>query len=50
MTKAPDQILDEIDRRVIKIFQVDGRRPNTEIARELHVSETTIRKRVAALV
>src|SRR5260370_15238000 len=48
--RAPGQILDEIDRRVIKILQVDGRRPNTEIARELHVSETTIRKRIAQLV
>ena len=44
------QMLDEIDRRVIKILQADGRRPNTEIARELHVSETTIRKRVSQLV
>ncbi len=48
--RAQDQILDEIDRRVIKILQDDGRRPNTEIARELHVSETTIRKRVSQLV
>jgi len=45
-----DQILDEIDRRVIKILQVDGRTPNTEIARQLRVSETTIRKRIAQLV
>ena len=44
------QALDEIDRRVIKILQEDGRRPNTEIARDLHVSETTIRKRVSQLV
>jgi Lrp/AsnC family transcriptional regulator, regulator for asnA, asnC and gidA len=44
------QVLDEIDRRVIKILQADGRRPNTEIARDLHVSETTIRKRVSQLV
>lgn len=44
------QMLDEIDRRVIKILQADGRRPNTEIARDLHVSETTIRKRVSQLV
>ncbi|MGN6676609.1 MAG: Lrp/AsnC family transcriptional regulator [Streptosporangiaceae bacterium] len=42
--------IDEIDRRVIKILQADGRRPNTEIARDLHVSETTIRKRVSQLV
>ncbi|HEY3906948.1 MAG TPA: Lrp/AsnC family transcriptional regulator [Streptosporangiaceae bacterium] len=50
MNRPADDILDEIDRRVIKILQVDGRRPNTEIARELKVSETTIRKRVAQLV
>ena len=49
-SRPQEEILDEIDRRVIKILQVDGRRPNTEIARELRVSETTIRKRVAQLV
>ena len=43
-------ILDELDQRVIKILQTDGRRPNTEIARELRVSETTVRKRIAQLV
>jgi Lrp/AsnC family transcriptional regulator, regulator for asnA, asnC and gidA len=45
-----DGILDVIDRRIIRILQADGRRPNTEIARELHLSETTVRKRVAQLV
>lgn len=45
-----DDILDELDRQVIRILQSDGRRPNTEIARELRVSETTVRKRVAQLV
>jgi Lrp/AsnC family transcriptional regulator, regulator for asnA, asnC and gidA len=48
--RSRGQLIDEIDRRVIKILQVDGRRPNTEIARDLHVSETTIRKRVSQLV
>jgi Lrp/AsnC family transcriptional regulator, regulator for asnA, asnC and gidA len=43
-------ILDETDQRIVKILQADGRRPNTEIARELHLSETTIRKRIAQLV
>ena len=43
-------MLDEIDRRVIRILQADGRTPNTEIARELRVSETTIRKRITQLV
>jgi Lrp/AsnC family transcriptional regulator, regulator for asnA, asnC and gidA len=35
---------------VIKILQVDGRKPNTEIARELGLSETTVRKRISQLV
>src|SRR5215475_10120444 len=43
-------ILDEVDQRVIKILQIDGRRPNTEIARELGVSETTVCKRISQLV
>lgn len=43
-------ILDEIDQRMIRILQTDGRRPNTEIARELRVSETTVRKRIAQLL
>lgn len=45
-----EAILDEIDQRVIRILQTDGRRPNTEIARELRVSETTVRKRISQLV
>jgi len=48
--RVPEQLLDELDRRVIKILQADGRQPNTEIARALHVSETTVRKRIAQLV
>jgi Lrp/AsnC family transcriptional regulator for asnA, asnC and gidA len=47
---AGASILDEIDQRVIKILQADGRRPNTEIARELRVSETTVRKRISQLL
>lgn len=54
MTTSPpagsEHTLDEIDRRVIKILQADGRTPNTEIARQLRVSETTIRKRIGQLV
>src|SRR5205823_10663748 len=45
-----DSVLDDIDQQVIKILQVDGRRPNTEIAREMGLSETTVRKRIAQLV
>lgn len=42
--------LDEIDRRVIRILQADGRTPGTDIARKLRVSETTVRKRICQLV
>lgn len=45
-----DNTLDGVDRRIIKILQKDGRTPNTTIARELGVTETTIRKRIATLV
>lgn len=45
-----DDVLDEIDKRVIRILQADGRMPNTEIARELRLSETTVRKRISQLV
>ena len=48
--RATEPLLDEIDRRIVKILQVDGRRPNTEIAKELGVSETTVRKRITHLV
>src|ERR1700740_1999030 len=48
--ESADGILDEVDRRLLRILKADGRRPNTEIARELHLSETTIRKRIAQLV
>jgi len=47
---AGDDILDELDKRVIKILQDDGRMPNTAIARELRVSETTVRKRISRLL
>jgi len=48
--QADEPLLDEIDRRIIRILQADGRRPNTDIARELGVSETTVRKRITHLV
>jgi Lrp/AsnC family transcriptional regulator for asnA, asnC and gidA len=44
------RLLDDTDRRLIKILQVDGRMANTDIARELGVSETTARKRIGQLV
>ncbi len=42
--------LDEIDLRIIRLLQEDGRRSNSEIARQIEVSEPTIRKRIDRLI
>lgn len=42
--------VDDLDRRIIKMLQRDGRMANTEIARALSVTETTVRKRIAQLL
>src|SRR4029450_9245800 len=39
--------VDEVDREIIRLLQKDGRTSNTDIARALDVTETTIRKRIA---
>lgn len=42
--------VDDVDRAIIRQLQRDGRASNTEIGRELGLTETTIRKRVARLL
>lgn len=42
--------LDELDLRIITALQDDGRKPSTEIARELDVPRTTIARRIERLV
>lgn len=49
-TSADVVSLDELDRRIINHLQEDGRRPYTDIAHLLEVSETTVRKRVNRLI
>ncbi len=41
--------MDDKDRKIIEMLQENARRPFTDIAKELNVTETTIRKRVAEL-
>lgn len=41
--------IDNLDRRIIALLQVDGRMPNTKIATQLGVSEGTVRKRIERL-
>lgn len=45
-----DSPIDEMDRRIIRLLQKNGRMPNTEIAREIAVTETTVRHRVNRLI
>lgn len=42
--------LDNVDKEIVRILQVDGRTNNSEIARRLGVTETTVRKRLSALI
>jgi Lrp/AsnC family transcriptional regulator for asnA, asnC and gidA len=46
----PAALYDDLDREIIALLQQDGRRPNTEIAQLLGVTETTVRKRIGRLV
>ncbi len=42
-------MIDDTDRKLIELLNRDGRRPYTEIAQQLEVSEATIRTRVTRL-
>ncbi|WP_223692664.1 Lrp/AsnC family transcriptional regulator [Leifsonia poae] len=42
-------MIDDTDRKLIELLTRDGRRPYTEIAQQLEVSEATVRTRVARL-
>jgi Lrp/AsnC family transcriptional regulator for asnA, asnC and gidA len=48
--RAEGHAIDELDRAIIRILQKNGRTNNTDIARDLDVTETTIRKRIAQLL
>ncbi len=41
--------LDETDTKILQLLEEDARRSYTEIAHKLHVSESSIRKRVTAM-
>ena len=42
--------MDELDRKIITLLQLDGRASNAKIAREVSVSEGTVRRRLRRLV
>jgi Lrp/AsnC family transcriptional regulator for asnA, asnC and gidA len=49
-SRTSEKRYDELDRQIVGLLQKDGRRPNTEIAEQLGVTETTVRKRIGRLV
>ena len=42
--------MDELDRKIIQILQVNGRASNARIARDVGVSEGTVRRRLQSLL
>ncbi|MFD6815722.1 Lrp/AsnC family transcriptional regulator [Microbacterium sp. NPDC060132] len=46
MTTTPQPPLDDISKRIVELLQDDGRRPYSEIAREVGLSEAAARQRV----
>jgi Lrp/AsnC family transcriptional regulator for asnA, asnC and gidA len=42
--------MDELDRKIVGILQLDGRASNARIARQLGVSEGTVRRRLKRLM
>ena len=45
-----NKTMDELDRKIIALLQLDGRASNAKIAREVGVSEGTVRRRLRKLV
>ena len=41
--------IDELDMKIISLLRKDGRMPNTELAKKLKISETSVRRRINRL-
>jgi Lrp/AsnC family transcriptional regulator, regulator for asnA, asnC and gidA len=41
--------MDELDRQIIRVLQIDGRISNADIARQVSISEGTVRRRLERL-
>jgi Lrp/AsnC family transcriptional regulator, regulator for asnA, asnC and gidA len=50
MTAPEPVVLDEIDRRIIEQLQKDGRKPYTQMAPAVGLSEAAVRQRVQRLI
>ncbi len=42
--------IDQTDKKIIKLLQKNGRMPNTEIAKQTGITETTVRYRLQRLI
>ena len=50
MTSNRKKTIDHIDCQMIELLQKDGRIPNTDIAKEIGISEATVRSRLNRLI
>ena len=50
MMKKKKKPLDRIDREIIRLLQKDGRISNTDMAKEIDISEATVRTRLNRLI
>ncbi|MEI7885776.1 MAG: Lrp/AsnC family transcriptional regulator [Actinomycetes bacterium] len=46
----PSQSLDALDRALLRLLQRDGRRPYTQLAKEVGLSEAAVRQRVQRML
>ncbi len=44
------ELIDDLDLKIIKLLEQNGRIPNTELAKKLGTSESTIRNRIKRLI
>jgi Lrp/AsnC family transcriptional regulator for asnA, asnC and gidA len=50
MPQSTSSALDDVDKRLIESLQQDGRRPYTQLAQDVGLSEAAVRQRVRRLV
>ncbi len=44
------EFIDDLDSKIITLLEKNGRIPNTDLAKKLRTSETTVRKRIKRLI
>lgn len=49
MTLIKDEIIDEFDRKILMILEKDGRKPYSEIAKAMNISNTMVHQRISGM-